>query len=136
MKSLKTHRECSSSLIRADARGLCSPPPHNSARDFLPISGFGNRLDGISHMIGIETGKDSIPVLRIDAIVALAQFRQMGLSIDDKAASLITAIRCLQHKEITLSTVMHQLPCNKRCAVVLHQPVNWAVTSGQHQNCQ
>lgn len=77
-------------------------------------------------MLSVETGKNSIPVLRIDAIVALAQFRQIGLAIDDKAMSLITAIRRLQHKKVVFPTVMYQFATNKRCTAFFNQQVSWA----------
>lgn len=81
-------------------------------------------------MLSVETGKNPIPMLRIDAIVALAQFRQISLSIDDKASRFITTIRSLQDEMIVLSAVMHQLSANELCAVPFDQLVNMRTTAG------
>lgn len=80
-------------------------------------------------MLSVETGKNPIPMLRIDAIVALAQFRQISLSINDKSTRFITTIRSLQDETIGLSAVMHQLSANELRAVPFDQLVNMRTTA-------
>ena len=129
-------RERCACLIRANARRLCARLPHQLARYFLPICGFGNSFDGISHMVGVESSKNPIPVLRISNIIALTQSRQIGMALNGKSMSLVTAVMSLQYETITLSTIMHQFTTNKWCAVFSDQQVNRAGATGQQQNSQ
>lgn len=61
-------------------------------------------------MLGIEAGKNPIPVLRIGKIITFAQFCQIGPALDSKTTSLVTPIRHFQHEAVVLSAVMNQFP--------------------------
>jgi len=52
-------------------------------------------------------------VLRIDAVIAFAQLRQIALAFNDKSTSLITAVLSLQHEVVALPTIMNQFTADK-----------------------
>ena len=81
-------------------------------------------------MIGVEAGKNLIPVLRIDAVIAFAQSSQISLSLNGKSTSLITAVLSLQHKTIALSTIMNQLPNGEWHSVFHDQLMSMAGAAG------
>ena len=96
----------------------------------MPICRYGNRLDRINHMIGVEPGKNPIPVFPVGNIVAFAQSRQISLALNNKTTSLITAVRRLQHEAISLPAVINQLSTNERHAIFPDHLVNMAGAAG------
>ncbi|OGP37123.1 MAG: hypothetical protein A2X98_04445 [Deltaproteobacteria bacterium GWC2_66_88] len=63
-------------------------------------------------------------MFRIDAVIAFAQLRQIGLTLNGKSTSLITAVLSLQHEAVALPTIMNQFAADKWCAAFLVQQVS------------